>query len=387
LNFSYCSVLLQPYLENITLVSDVERGTQNRAHSRRLSLLILLYRQTTRLKLKMILMTDAPMMAILALYVCTSGVCPIVITFIVIVLAKLILCIAFRWPIQRIVKPLLVKEFIASMIQGDAFKYQVFHHLLGDDKRARFSEVVVALSRNYIVPAVSDLTTQTLISEFNLDLVGDNAVTAVSKALRTNRKITRVSFHGNAQVGNKSGSALGKALETNSSILELDLSLTKVGNAAATSLANALEKNTTLLSLKLSDTKVSDEGGAVFGYALALNKTLRTLDLAGTKAGNKTALAIAKSLSINKTLQELIIDNTVVQDQGVDFFAKALVLNSTLMKLSMKHILMTDVSADRLLEAMRKNRGLKFLALPMTVSPIITNHIRGLRNDLTVQIA
>lgn len=210
--------------------------------------------------------------------------------------------------------------------------------------------------------------------------IGDEGITAISQALKDNKKTNlatlnvaynNISFDGTAalastlidsvvlttlnlsnnRIDEEGGNLIANALKGNKVLTSLD-----IGNnflrRGAIDIANALEENNTLTELSLSRNYIDRDGGKELGKALITNKTLTDLNLSKNEIRDSGMTSLADALIENDTLKSLSLSFNTINLTDAESFASALLKNNTLTSLEFSKCFMRVDAAHRIIDAL-----------------------------------
>ncbi|KFQ69060.1 Protein NLRC3, partial [Phaethon lepturus] len=161
------------------------------------------------------------------------------------------------------------------------------------------------------------------------------------------------------QISNKGAKALARSLMVNRSLTVLDLRSNSIGPTGAKALADALKKNQVLLSLNLQHHAIKEDGAADGDVAPDIHGCLPHLrSLQKNAIGAHGAGKIAEALKRNRGLKELALSSNSVGDNGSVALAEALKVNHSLQSLDLQSNSISSAGVTALTAALCSNKGL-----------------------------
>ncbi len=163
--------------------------------------------------------------------------------------------------------------------------------------------------------------------------IGLEATEALSRALKINTTLTRISLKTN-RVGPMGAHYLSQALQSNNSLIDIDFSDNEFGDTGVKHIAEMLKGNCALTAINLLFNEISDGGVKYLCDALKVNKTLKTIILAFNDIGDEGVTSLCKVLTVNNTLTCINLEgNKKIGPVGINALKETLKTNYTLQKL------------------------------------------------------
>ena len=274
----------------------------------------------------------------------------------------------------------LVKSITSQVNKGDSNDFYFALKCIGECKKEN-SYLHVELARVF----GSFLTLQSV--SFTTEVLDDASVTVLSDALKVNSSlidlnlmISKVSHATALAEGLKINAtvrklvslgdvrdagvfALAEALKVNTTLTRLGLDTNNIGADGAGALAEALKVNAALTECHLSDNNIGAAGAGALAEALKVNTALTKLNLYGNNIDAAGAVALAEALKVNAALTDLYLHSNDIGADGAVALAEALKVNTALTRLYLDDNNIGAAGAVALAEALKVNTALTRLYL------------------------
>jgi Ran GTPase-activating protein (RanGAP) involved in mRNA processing and transport len=192
---------------------------------------------------------------------------------------------------------------------GDALgKNHTLQHLL------LRSNAVKSDGTLYLSKALANKSCALMTLDLSYNLVMDEGVEELGRALRGNGSLTTLLLAGNG-VSDKGCAELTKPLRKNEALTLLDLSFNRIGgaegNAGAESIADLIRENKCLTSLNLDTNKIGNEGAHVIASAIPADTRLNFLDISANGLKEDGADALTAAARSAKDMEVSAQDNNL----------------------------------------------------------------------------
>ncbi|KAF9432970.1 hypothetical protein BGZ76_010047 [Entomortierella beljakovae] len=185
---------------------------------------------------------------------------------------------------------------------------------------------------------VRSLKAGSILTELDLgmNLIGNTRISVLSKALKFNMSLTRLSLKAFAdKIGAEEMLALSEMLKSNTTLTYLCLAFNRIEYDGVLALSEGLRANSALTSLNLNSSKVGDSGMFALSAALKVNTTLANLYLSQNLIGPEGAQALSDALKINTALTKLDLRYNNIGDEGTLALSEAFKISTALIDLTL----------------------------------------------------